>query len=64
LLCAPQQQRAAWRKKKGGMDLTGSYDMVVGWFEPGIDGWNQRVVSVNTEDPNRVFIADFNNRLL
>lgn len=44
-------------QEKGGLDLTGPYDVVVGWFKPGIDGWNQRVVSVNAEDPNRVFIG-------
>lgn len=44
-------------QEKGGLDLTGPYDVVVDWFKPGIDGWNQRVVSVNAEDPNRVFIG-------
>ena len=44
-------------QEKGGLDLTGPYDVVVGWFKPGIEGWNQRVVSVNAEDPNRVFIG-------
>ncbi len=44
-------------QEKGGLDLTGPYDVVVGWFKPGINGWNQRVVSVNAEDPNRVFVG-------
>jgi len=44
-------------QEKGGLDLTGPYDVVVGWFKPGIEGWDQRVVSVNAEDPNRVFIG-------
>src|SRR5690606_33582474 len=44
-------------QEKGGLDLTGPYDVVVGWFKPGIEGWNQRVVAVNAEDPNRVFIG-------
>lgn len=47
----------ALAQEKGGLDLTGPYDVVVGWFKPGIEGWNQRVVAVNAEDPNRVFIG-------
>jgi peptidylamidoglycolate lyase len=47
----------ALAQEKGGLDLTGPYDVVVGWFKPGIEGWDQRVVSVNAEDPNRVFIG-------
>lgn len=47
----------ALAQEKGGLDLTGPYDVVVGWFKPGIDGWDQRVVSVNAEDPNRVFVG-------
>jgi len=43
--------------EKGGLDLTGPYEVVEGWFKPGIDGWDQRVVAVNAEDPNRVFIG-------
>ena len=39
------------------MALTGSYDVVVGWFKPGINGWTQRVTSVAVENPNRVFIG-------
>lgn len=47
----------ALAQEKGGLDLTGPYDVVVGWFKPGIEVWDQRVVSVNAEDPNRVFIG-------
>ena len=54
-LCIAAAPAAA--QEKGGLDLTGPYDVVVDWFKPGIDGWNQRVVSVNAEDPNRVFIG-------
>lgn len=45
----------AQAQDKGGLDETGSYDVVVGWFKPGIQGFDQRAVSVNAEDPNRVF---------
>lgn len=44
-------------QEKGGLDLTGPYEVIVGWFKPGISGWDQRVVSVNAEDPNRVFVG-------
>ncbi len=42
---------------KGGMDETGPYDVVVGWFKPGIDRWDQRVVSVAADTPNRILIG-------
>jgi hypothetical protein len=42
---------------KGGMDETGPYDVVVGWFKPGIDRWDQRVVSVVADNPNRIVIG-------
>ena len=48
---------------KGGMDETGPYDAVVGWFKPGIDRWDQRVVSVVADNPNRIFIGS-NDRSL
>lgn len=47
----------AFAQEKGGLDETGPYDVVVGWFKPGIQGWDQRAVSVNAEDPNRVFVG-------
>ncbi len=42
---------------KGGLDETGPYDVVAGWFKPGIEGFDQRAVAVNAEDPNRVFVG-------
>ena len=42
---------------KGGMDETGPYNVVVGWFKPGIDRWDQRVVSVAADTPNRILIG-------
>jgi len=47
----------AMAQDKGGLDETGPYDVVVGWFKPGIDGFDQRAVAVNAEDPNRVFVG-------
>jgi peptidylamidoglycolate lyase len=47
----------ALAQEKGGLDDTGPYDVVAGWFKPGIQGWDQRAVSVNAEDPNRVFVG-------
>ncbi|MCA0202663.1 MAG: hypothetical protein LCH56_17850, partial [Proteobacteria bacterium] len=44
-------------QEKGGLDETGPYDVVVGWFKPGIEGFDQRAVAVNAEDPNRVFVG-------
>ena len=49
--------------QKGGMDETGPYDVVVGWFKPGIDRWDQRVVSVVADTPNRIIIGS-NDRSL
>jgi len=44
-------------QEKGGFDETGPYDVVAGWFKPGIDRFDQRSVSVNAVDPNRVFVG-------
>ena len=49
--------------QKGGMDETGPYDVVVGWFKPGIDRWDQRIVSVVADTPNRIIIGS-NDRTL
>ena len=42
---------------KGGMDETGPYDVVVGWFKPGIDRFDQRIVAVVADNPNRIIIG-------
>lgn len=47
----------AFAQEKGGLEETGPYQVVTGWFKPGIQGWDQRVVAVNAEDPNRVFVG-------
>ena len=43
---------------KGGMDETGPYEVVRGWFKPGIDRWDQRVVSVVADTPDRIIIGE------
>src|SRR3954469_24433897 len=42
---------------------TGAYEAVTGWFKPGIDRWDQRVVSVVADNPNRIIIG-MNDRSL
>ena len=54
---------AAAAGQKGGMDETGPYDVVVGWFKPGIDRWDQRVVAVAADTPDRIIIGS-NDRTL
>lgn len=44
-------------QEKGSLDETGPYEVVAGWFKPGIQGFDQRAVSVNADDPNRVFVG-------
>lgn len=44
--------------QKGGLDETGPYDVVVGWFKPGIERWDQPVIAVAVENPNRIFIGN------
>lgn len=51
LMLAPAQAQ-----EKGGLDETGPYNVVAGWFKPGMV-WNQRVVAVAVEEPNRVFVG-------
>ncbi|MCC6913833.1 MAG: 6-bladed beta-propeller [Rhodospirillaceae bacterium] len=53
-LCAT----AALAQEKGGLDQTGPYDPVVGWFKPGIDKWDQPVASLTVDNPNRIFITN------
>ncbi len=42
---------------KGGMDQTGPYDVVDGWFKPGIDGWDYPPTAVLVDNPDRIFVA-------
>lgn len=49
---------AAAADPKGGLDETGPYEVVPGWFKPGIDRWNQGVVAVAVDTPDRIFIGN------
>jgi hypothetical protein len=49
--------------QKGGMDETGAYDVVAGWFKPGLDRWDQRIVAVAADTPERIIIGS-NDRTL
>lgn len=44
-------------QEKGGLDQTGPYEPVVGWFKPGIDKWDRPVASVKVDRPDRIFIT-------
>ncbi len=43
--------------EKGGLDQTGPYDVVEGWFKSGIDRWDQPITAVVVDNPNRIFLA-------
>ena len=43
--------------QKGGLDQTGPYDMVDGWFKTGIDRWDQPPTAVTVENPDRIFVT-------
>ncbi len=47
----------AFAQQKGNLDETGQYDVVVNWFKPPVDRFDQRAVSVNAVDSNRVFVG-------
>ncbi|MGE0284601.1 MAG: peptidyl-alpha-hydroxyglycine alpha-amidating lyase family protein [Rhodospirillaceae bacterium] len=44
-------------QEKGGLDQTGPYEPVVGWFKPGIDRWDRAMASVKVDRPDRIFIT-------
>ena len=44
--------------QKGGEDETGAYDVVPGWFKPGIDRWDQPVIAVAVDRDDRIFIGN------
>ena len=48
---------AATAQEKGGLDQTGPYEPVVGWFKPGIDRWEQPPASVFVDKPDRIFVT-------
>src|SRR5258708_1387374 len=43
--------------EKGGLDVTGPYRVVEGWFKPGVAQWNQPVTGVAVDNPNRIFVV-------
>lgn len=43
--------------EKGGMDQTGPYEVVEGWFKPGIDRWDQPPTAVLVDSSDRIFVA-------
>lgn len=47
----------ALAQDKGGLDETGPYNVVAGWFKPGIDRWDQPVIAVAIDSPNRIIIG-------
>jgi hypothetical protein len=49
-------------QEKGGLDQTGPYEPVVGWFKPGIDRLDQPVTSVLVDRPDRIFITTSDQR--
>jgi hypothetical protein len=60
---APQYGFAAVPDEKGGLDITGPYDVVAGWPKPlsampGHEGWSWgSVQGVFAESPNRVYVV-------
>lgn len=49
---------SALAQDKGGLDETGPYQAVAGWFKPGIERWDQPVIAVAVDNPNRIFIGN------
>ena len=43
--------------QKGGLDQTGPYDVVEGWFKPGIERWDQPPTSLTIDNPNRIIVT-------
>jgi peptidylamidoglycolate lyase len=43
--------------EKGGIDLTGPYDVVENWFKPLHEGRQQCVLGVFAESPNRIYLV-------
>ncbi|MCC6915270.1 MAG: 6-bladed beta-propeller [Rhodospirillaceae bacterium] len=43
--------------EKGGLDQTGPYEAVAGWFKPGVDRWAQPPTSILIDTPNRIIVT-------
>ena len=56
--CTQEEAQPSAPVQKGGLDQTGPYDVAVGWFKPGIDGWDQPVIAVAVDSPDRIFIGN------
>jgi len=50
-------------QEKGGLDQTGPYEPVVGWFKPGIDGWDRPMAALTMDGPNRIIVTTAPPRL-
>src|SRR5581483_3020983 len=48
----------ALAQEKGGLDQTGPYEPVVGWFKPGFDRWDLPVASLAIDRPDRIIITN------
>ena len=60
LICVPAAETAEAPRvaaQKGGLDQTGPYDVVEGWFKTGIDRWDQPPTAVTVENPDRIFVT-------
>lgn len=51
------------RQEKGGIDLTGPYDVVPNWLKPVEEGRLLYPISVHAESPDRIFIASVGTTL-
>ncbi|HCX13934.1 MAG TPA: hypothetical protein DGZ24_01300 [Rhodospirillaceae bacterium] len=58
LSACSQEEQAQVPAKAGGLDQTGPYDVVAGWFKPGIDRWDQPVIAVAIDNADRIFIGN------
>lgn len=53
---AEQTPAPAGPVQKGGLDQTGPYDVVEGWFKTGIDRWDQPPTAVTVDNPDRLIV--------
>lgn len=54
-LCATTASVIA--QEKGGLDQTGPYTPVVGWFKPGIERWDQPPTSITVDTDDRFIVT-------
>src|SRR4051812_48150642 len=47
----------AQAQEKGGLDQTGPYQPVIGWFKPGQDRWDRPMGAVTVDRPDRIFVT-------